>query len=88
MVAVTDPAVLLAVAWLLVLFGTAWRHRFGSLPPLRALLVTSAALLWLSYSVGQVAGLLAPPYDDALGVVSVVLLVAGLWLAWRWRRAR
>ncbi len=88
MVAVTEPAVLLTVAWLLVLFGVAWRYRFGSLPPTRALLLVTAALLWLAYSLFQLAELLSPPYDDALNVASVALLFVGLWLGWRWWRVR
>lgn len=88
MVAVTDPAGLLTVAWLLVLFGVAWRYRFGSLPPTRALLLVAAALLWLAYSLLRLGELLSPPYGDVLGVAGGVLLFVGLWLGWRWWRAR
>ncbi|MCD2202797.1 hypothetical protein [Halobacterium sp. KA-6] len=88
MVAVTDPAVLLTLAWLLVLFGVAWRYQFGSLPPTRALVLTSAALLWLAYSLLQIGDLLSSPYDDVLNVVAIAFIVAGLSVGWRWWRAR
>ncbi|MGB9964724.1 hypothetical protein [Halobacterium hubeiense] len=88
MVAVTDPAVLLTVAWLLVLFATAWRYQFGSLPPLRAFALVAVALLWLAYSLLQLGDLLSPPYDDVVNVVAVLLFLAGLSLGWRWWRAR
>lgn len=88
MVAVTEPAVALTVAWLLVLFAVAWRYRFGSLPPARALVPVAVALAWLSFSLLQLADLLVPPYDDTAAVVAVLSLLAGAWFALRWRRAR
>ncbi|CQH60888.1 uncharacterized protein HHUB_3318 [Halobacterium hubeiense] len=88
MVSVTDPAVLLTLAWLLVLFATAWRYRFGSLPPLRTLALTAVGLLWLAYSLLQLGDLLSPPYDDVLNVVALLLFLAGLSVGWRWWRAR
>jgi hypothetical protein len=88
MVSVLDPAVLLTVAWLVVLFVAVWRYRWGDLPPTRALLVVAAGLLWLAYSLTQLAALLTPPYDDFLVAVSGLTLLVGLSLGWRWWRTR
>lgn len=88
MVSVTDPAVLLTLAWLLVLFATAWRYQFGSLPPLRTLALMAAALLWLAYSLLQLGDLLSSPYDDVVNAVALLLFLAGLSVGWRWWRAR
>jgi hypothetical protein len=88
MVSVPDPAVLLTLAWLVALFATGFRYQWGSLPPARALVVVSAGLLWLAYSLLRLSSLVAPPYDDALGATSVLLLLAGLWLFSRWWRRR
>ncbi|NIB99790.1 hypothetical protein [Halobacterium sp. R2-5] len=88
MVAVTEPAVVLTIAWLLVLFVVAWRYRFGSLPSARAFVLVAAALAWLAFSLLQLADLLSPPYDDALGAVSGITLLVGAWFALRWWRTR
>jgi len=85
---VHDPAVLLALAWLLALFGAAFRYRWGSLPPARALVVVSAGLFWLAYSLTQLSSFLAAPYDDVLTALSGVLLLGGAWLFARWWRQR
>ena len=88
MVSVLDPVVLLTAAWLVVLFAAAFRYRWGSLPPTRALLVVASALVWLAYSLTQFSAFLAPPYDDVLVAVAGVVLLAGGTLFVRWWRRR
>jgi len=88
MVSVLEPAVLLTLAWVLALFVVGWRYRMGSLPPTRALVVVAAALMWLAYSLTQLADFLASPYDDVLVAVATVLLLSGASLFWRWWRTR
>jgi len=85
---VFDLDVLLALAWLVVLFAAAFRYRRGSLPPVRALLVVGSALVWLAYSLTQLASFLAPPFDDVLVAVAAVLLLAGGSLFARWWQRR
>jgi asparagine N-glycosylation enzyme membrane subunit Stt3 len=88
MVSVFDPAVLLTLAWLVVLFAAGFRYRWGSLPPARALVVVSAALFWLAFSLTQVSAFLAAPYDDVLVAVAALLLLGGAALFARWWRRR
>jgi hypothetical protein len=83
-----DVDVLLALAWLLVLFAAVFRYRWGSLPPVRALLVVGSALVWLAYSLTQLASFLAPPFDDVVVAAAGVLLLAGGSLFVRWWRRR
>ena len=83
-----DVDVLLAVAWLVVLFAAGFRYRWGSLPPARALLVVASALVWLGYSLTQLSAVLAAPLDDVVVWVAVGFLVAGGWLFVRWWRRR
>jgi len=88
MVSVLDPPILLALAWLVALFAAGFWYRWGSLPPARALVVVSAALLWLAFSLTQLSSLLAPPHDDVLSVLAAVLPLAGATLLVRWWRRR
>lgn len=88
MVSVFDPAILLTAASLLVLFGVGWRYHWGSLPPVRTLLLVGVALFWLAYSLTQVAALVRPPYDDVGVALAVVLFFGGATACWRWWRAR
>jgi|GEM_PF-1529266 len=87
MVSVLDPAVLLTLAWVVVLFAAGFRYRWGALPPARALVVFSAALCWLAYSLTQLSAFFAAPYDDVLVAIAGVLLLVGaaLFVQW-WRR--
>ena len=88
MVSVLDPAVLLTLAWLVVLFAAGFRYQWGSLPPTRTLVVVSAALFWLAFSLTQLSTFLAPPYDDGLLAVAGLLLLAGAHSFVRWWRRR
>jgi hypothetical protein len=88
MVPVLDVDVLLALAWLVVLFAAGFRYRWGSLPPARALLVVASALVWLGYSLTQLSAVLAAPLDDAAVAVAVGSLLAGGALFVRWWRRR
>ncbi|MDH5019210.1 hypothetical protein [Halobacterium rubrum] len=86
MVPVLDVDVLLALAWLVVLFAAGFRYRWGSLPSARALLVVASALVWLGYSLTQLSAFLAAPFDDVAVAVAVGFLVAGGVLLVRWWR--
>jgi|AntRauMinimDraft_4_1070384.scaffolds.fasta_scaffold00063_32 hypothetical protein len=88
MVSVLDPVVLLTLAWLLVLFAVVFQYRWGSLPPARALVVVSAALFWLAYSLTQLSSFLAAPFDDVLVGLAGLLLLAGATSFVRWWRRR
>lgn len=88
MVPVLDVDVLLALAWLVVLFAAGFRYRWGSLPPARALLVVASALVWLGYSLTQLSAFLAAPFDDAAVAVAVGFMVVGGVLLVRWWRRR
>ncbi|SEW21977.1 hypothetical protein [Halobacterium jilantaiense] len=88
MVSVLDPAVLLTLAWVAVLFAAGFRYRWGSLPPVRALVVFSAALFWLAYSLTQLSAFFVAPYDDVLVAVAVGFLLGGAALFVQWWRRR
>jgi hypothetical protein len=82
----------LVVGYLLILGLAAARYRYGKLSFQRVLLFIGISLTWLSYGVGQLtqAGPISTgtPLNYALDGLSVLLLLSGLYVMYRWWRVR
>jgi len=76
--------VALAVAWLLVLAGTIYRHRQGEWSRARAYGAGSAAGLWLGFSLLQISSGVSGTVELLVYGVAVGCFVAGVGAGARW----